>query len=139
VTAADAPQDLIDQTRNHVRSRLEAQQHAVQPEAPLSVEVEITSVGHKVTDGTNKICVRLTGRVVEKGQRFASVDTVKERCDVTRFTSGGTDPLSSALSFAAAVVKSIELEHAEASVEAKLYLGTLDELTDVLARQATRR
>jgi hypothetical protein len=140
VTAADAPAALLDETREHVRARLEAQQHPVLAEAPLRVEIELTSVGKTVDDGARKMCVRLTGRVVTQGQRFAAVDTVKERCDVMRFTSaGGNDPITTSIAFAIALARALDEEHKSATVESTLYLATLDELVDALSQKAVRR
>lgn len=141
VTAADAPISIIERTREHARARLEAREHRVLAEAPLTVEIELTSVGKAVvSDGARKSCVRLTGRVVADGRRFASVDTMKEHCDVARFTSaGGNDPLTTSIAFAIALAQALEQERRSATAESTLYLATLDELVDDLSRQATRR
>jgi hypothetical protein len=107
-------------------------------EAPLRVEIEISWVGKSVNNGASKTCVRLTGRVVNDGQRFLAPDTVKEHCDVTRFTLGGTDAISASIALAVAAVQTVERERRVATVESALYFGTVDDLVDSLSRQATR-
>jgi hypothetical protein len=132
-------QALVAQTEKRARDRLLAGGHPVVPEAAHEVEIEITSLGGVLHDGAYEYCVTLTGRVVRDGARFAAFDVVKEKCDFVRFTSGAGDPIGAAIAIVLATVKTVELEHAPPKVESKLYVAALDELTDVLGRQAVRR
>jgi hypothetical protein len=129
---------LVAETERRARARLAAAGHAVVSEAPLAVEIEITSLGGVLHDGAYEYCVTLTGRVVRDGARFAAYDVVKQKCDFVRFTSGAGDPIGAAIAIVLATVKTVELEHAPPKVESKLYVAALDELTDALGRQAVK-
>ena len=127
---------LVEETEKRARARLEAAGHPVVGEAAHVAEIEISALGGRARDGVYEYCVTLTGRVVRDGARFASFDVVKERCDLVRFTIGGSDPISAALGIVLATAKMVQLEHTAPKVESKLYVAALDELTDALGRQA---
>jgi hypothetical protein len=131
--------DLVPATLEHSRARLEAAQHAVNDEAPIELDIEIVQFGGVVRNGAYQYCVQLVGRVVRDGAQFAATDVTKERCEVVRFTNGGTDPVNAALAVIAATTVALTFETTTPNPQSHLYLATLDELTDTLGHRAVRR